>query len=131
MDCKILVLLFMVIFYNSVCLLGQSTHKNLRKGDRLYQEEKYSEAEERYRKSLISNPNHQSKFNLGNSIYQQDRYEESIEHYSDALSMAGTDTDKSMASYNLGNSYLKSGELDKSIESYNCLLYTSPSPRDA
>lgn len=111
-------------------LAAQSSHSLLRKGDKQYEKEDYTGAEENYRKSLEKKNNLKAKYNLGNSTYKQERYEESVEHYTDALALAGSDLEKSRAQYNLGNSLLKSGRLEESIDAYKSALKYNPEDDD-
>lgn len=102
---------------------AQSTHKNLRQGDKDYKSGNYSLAEDNYRKAWIEKQNDKGGFNLGNSIYQQqDRYEEAIKQY-EALANASKDPAlKSKALYNLGNAHYQQQEFDKSIDAYKNAL---------
>ncbi len=119
---------------------AQEESRNVRKGNKFYDKEKYVDAEIEYRKGLEKNRNSFSgMFNLGNSLYRQGKYAESAQQFQQALSQVElTDKKKRSAVYhNLGNSLLKlyetgpdsikSKALNGSIESYKQSLRNNPS----
>ena len=51
----------------------------LRKGNDLFKEKKYVDAEVKYKKALKANPNYErAGYNLGNAVYEQERYKEAL-----------------------------------------------------
>ena len=100
-----------VFALSSYTSLQAQHHKSLIKADRFYESGEYHLAEENYRKARESERELKSTFNLGNAVYKQERFEEAVDHYTSAAQLAPDNTKRSDAYY-------------------NCLLYTSPSPRD-
>jgi len=123
---SILAIFLVSCFYS----FAQSDHKELRKGDKAYLEQEFSQAEEQYRKALAKKESTKGTYNLGNSIYSQSRYEEAIDKYLKAAELSSDKNIKSNALYNLGNAYFNSQQYDKSVESYIDALKLDPADLD-
>ena len=55
----------------------KAERKNVREGNKLYETEKFTEAEIAYRKSLEVNPrSSEGTYNLGNALYKQKKFPE-------------------------------------------------------
>ena len=60
----------------------KAERKNVREGNKLYETEKFTEAEIAYRKSLEVNPrSSEGTYNLGNALYKQKKFPEAAEQY--------------------------------------------------
>lgn len=105
----------------------KAERKNVRTGNNFYKEEKYTEAEIAYRKSLEVNPKSvEGTYNLGNSMYKQKKYPEAAEQYQ---LIAGQEKDPArlaQAFHNLGNISMQSKEYAKSVEAYKQALRLNP-----
>ena len=65
---------------SGVVFAQKAERKNVREGNKLYQEEKFTEAEIAYRKSLEVNPrSSEGTYNLGNALYKQKKFPEAAE----------------------------------------------------
>ena len=54
----------------------------LRKGNDLYKENRFVDAEVKYKKALKQNPNYENAaYNLGNAVYKQNRFKEALPQY--------------------------------------------------
>lgn len=101
--------------------------RTLRQGNKLYQDEKFYDAEIRYRRSLEDNPqNIKGMFNLGNALYRQGRFEEAAEIFGGLSQFAPGEREKSFAWHNLGNSYLQSQKYAESVDAYKNALRINP-----
>ena len=111
---------------------GQEDKKNIRKGNQLYENGKYEEAEQNYRQALDENSNSfEGAFNLGDAAYKQEKYEDAIAQF-DLSSKQLKENDKiSKSYYNLGNSLLKSKDYEKSVEAFKNALRNDPSDLDS
>ena len=134
--CKGIFLLTALLF--SISLSAQTQHRFLKKADAAYERDNYKAAEENYRKANEKSAQTNATYNLGNAIYKQERLEEAVEKYQTAAELATDAQLKSNAFHNLGNAHYSLEQFDKSVDAYknalrldSCLLYTSPSPRDA
>jgi len=113
------------------CIYAQTAHSLLRKGNKFYEVDEFSLAEEKYRKALEQKREGKTSFNLANSIYKQERYEEAIQHYQTAASSNLTNIEKSRAFHNLGNAHFQNQKLEEAIESYkqSLRLHSDPETR--
>lgn len=113
-------------------VIAESPKDFMRKGNKSYQNRKYNEAEEFYRKSLEKEPkNSTAIYNLGNSLYRQKKFEESLDKYLQVANSSKDSKIKANAFYNLGNSYLKGKKYNESIEAYKKALRLNPKDVDA
>jgi len=102
------IIIFILLGFMTQFCEAQSVHKLLRKGNKLYEDEKYDEAAEKYHKALEKEQtNVKGKFNLGNASYASEDYDAAIEQFSAAAELADDDAVKANSFYNLGNSYFK------------------------
>ena len=113
------------------CLYAQSARKKVAEGNKLYMEEKYDEASNKYQDALLEDPTStQIRFNMGNALFKKKKYDKALEAYGNVLN----DKDplfQSKANYNIGNTLYKQGELAKSIEAYEAALRLNPDDIDA
>ena len=100
-----------------LALIAQKEAKLIRKGNKLYKDGEFKEAEINYRKSLqINDKSVKSNFNLGDALYEQKDYEGSQQLF-DALSKKIEDPmQRAEAFHNLGNSLLAADKYQESIE---------------
>lgn len=119
-----MILLFFGLFLQIA--VAQSAHQFLRQGDKSYESEAYTQAEENYRKSLEKKNSVQGNYNLGNTIYKQERYEEAVSRYEAAARVAEDDLAKALAYHNLGNAFYKQQSYEKSIDAYKNSLRLNP-----
>lgn len=112
----------------------KAERKNIREGNKFYGEEKYTEAEIAYRKSLEVNPRStEGTYNLGNALYKQKKFPEAAEQYQliagQSEKMKETSEEKSRLAamyHNVGNIGMQSKEYAKSVEAYKQSLRLNP-----
>lgn len=129
---KIITLFFLTMLFASPTF-AQNENPLIRKGNKLYEEGKYKDAEIDYRKAIEQKPGSvKGAYNLGNSLYRQENYDEAIRNFSDAgRLMKDLDTSQKAATFhNLGNALLKGGKLEESIEAYKQSLRLNPKDED-
>lgn len=125
-------------------LSAQTAHKHLRSGDKSYEQQNYSKAEENYRKAVSKDNSPKSNYNLGNAVYQQEKYKEAVKHYQTTAQNAKESSVKSKAFYNMGNAHLnayqkaegeeakdKQQHLKDAIDAYKHALRNNPKDMDA
>ena len=83
---KAIYLIFISMTTAFCCTNGMFAQKaersHIRKGNKLYKEEKYTESEIAYRQSIEVNPRSvEGSYNLGNALYKQEKYPEAAEQY--------------------------------------------------
>mgnify|MGYP000129669468 CR=1 FL=1 len=127
----------------SGALSAQSSHQLLRRGNKDYDKQQFTEAEEKYRKSLEQDGSVKSKYNLGNAVYQQEKYKEAIKHYEETAASATDKNTKAKAYHNLGNAYVNQAQqqpadpkenpneyLKKAVNAYKESLRNNPKDLD-
>jgi tetratricopeptide (TPR) repeat protein len=123
--------MLLFFFVSGLVIFGQKENSLIRKGNNLYDEGKFKEAEKYYRKALeINNANQTAQFNLGTAVYKNNDFEEAARIYS---GMTGAKDDPAMQAkilHNMGNSYLKARDYEKSILAYKNALRNDPGNRD-
>ncbi|MFQ5649340.1 MAG: tetratricopeptide repeat protein [bacterium] len=112
-------------------LFGQSASKKVAEANKLFEEQKYDEANNKYRDALIENPDSPIiHFNIGDVQYKKRNYEEALNSYTKALASDDILL-QSQAHYNLGNTLYRLGKLPESILEYKRALDLNPSDEDA
>jgi len=126
-----------IVFILSLMVVALSTtaqkeSANVRTGNKLYEAEKYTEAEVEYRKGLQKNPqSFEANFNLGNALLRQEKYEDALKQYNNAMALSAGDKEKLAAGFhNLGNALLMNGNIAESIEAYKTALKNNPKDDD-
>ena len=72
--CKYLITIVLVFVFVSAS--AQSDEKLIRKGNRQYKKQNFTEAEVNYKKALEVRPNHaNAQFNLGDALFKQENYD--------------------------------------------------------
>lgn len=119
-------LLFVAAF--SLALSGQSGHRQLQEGDRLYDKKEFQKAEQTY---LKAKSGHVASYNAGNAAYQQGKYADAAEMFKKAAAVAPAPAAKADAFYNLGNAFLQQGKYAEAIAAYKNSLRQQPNRADA
>lgn len=109
----------------------QGGHKQVQEGNELYSQEKYDEANNKYRDALIENPESPIiNFNIGDVQFKKRNFEEALKSYE-----TGTSSDEiliqSQGYYNIGNTLYRLGKLPESILAYKKALELNPNDEDA
>ena len=80
------IFLCLVLICSSVVdfsVYAQDYKSNTRKGNKLYEEKKYNDAEVLYRKALASDSTfYKAQYNLGDALYKEKQYDEAVKYYS-------------------------------------------------
>ncbi len=107
------------------------------RGERLYQEGRYPEADSAFRRALAADSNPRAAYTGGNTLYRLERYEDAAKRYRQVV--AEDDRLKQRSLYNLGNALVRGAEeapekaepLRRAIEAYEEALRLDPSDADA
>lgn len=86
----------------------KAVRKNIKQGNRSYNEQKYEQAAQKYEEAIKINPNAlEANYNLGNTLYKQKEWDKSIEQQNRYL-MLEKDNPENIASawHNIGNAIL-------------------------
>lgn len=116
--------------------MAQKESPDVRKGNRQYKKEQYTDAEINYRKGLDKNSNSvETHFNLGDALFRQEKYAEAAEEFQKAGSLIQpkdgkySEADKkklAQVHHNLGNAYYAQQQYDKAVASYKQGLMANP-----
>ena len=107
--------------------LEREARDNVREGNKLYNQLKFSEAEIAYKKALSKNPNYpKASYNLGNAVYQQQRSKEAISQFELVEKTFTEKQAKAEAYHNMGNSFMNEKQYDKAVQSYKNSLKNNP-----
>jgi tetratricopeptide (TPR) repeat protein len=122
--------LLAVLLASTLCF-AQSGRKKIMEGNKLFAEERYDEAQNKYRDAQVNDPESPLlKFNIGDTQYKKKKYEEALKEFESSLS-----TDdvlfQSGIFYNQGNTLYRMGKLPESILAYKKALELNPDDEDA
>jgi len=122
------ILLLLGLFVSLCSVFAQKVERSyIRKGNRLYNDSSYIDAEINYRKALEINPKSTvSMYNLGNSLIYQQKNKDALEQYVSASKM---EKDKSKLSYiyhNIGVLFHRDKDYKQAIEAYKKALINNP-----
>ncbi len=129
---KVIVLWIILIFVAfSSSYAKNDANEHIKKGNSLYNKQKFKDAEIEYRKALEFDPSSNiAKYNLGNAMYRQGQFDEAMKLY-DIIDKNKFNKNALADSYhNLGNSYLQNKQYEQSIESYKKALLSNPKDKD-
>lgn len=112
----------------------KAERKHVREGNKLYESEKYTEAEIAYRKSLEVNPRSlEGTYDLGNALYKQKKFPEAAEQYQlvagqgEKMIETPEGTVRLASVYhNMGNIFMQNKDYGKSVEAYKQSLRLNP-----
>lgn len=115
-------------------LFAQQGKRYIKKGNDLYKQQNYAEAEANYRKSVAQKNQGSQKgqppegnFNLGDALYKQKKFADARGQFTKIAESAGQSRElKAQAYHNLGNSYLSDKKLEEGIEAYKKALLHNP-----
>jgi len=125
-------LLFCVLMIISVTMNAQTDKKFIRKGNREYEKDKFSDSEISYKKAVDKNKQYPDAiFNVGDALYKQNKFEEAGKQFIESTNQNYDKTKKSAGLYNLGNSLLKANKLPECIDAYKNSLKLRPDNREA
>lgn len=112
-------------------LIAESAASKNAKGNRLFAEGKFEEAEKAYLEAQVKNPGKpEILYNLGNALIKQKKYEQGIQSLRQSLDRGDKDT-KENSWYNTGNALYSMGRFKESAEAYIQALKLKPTDGDA
>jgi len=121
----------MLFFLIPAVAFCQPGRKRVVEGNRLFAQEKYEAAADKYRDALNQDPlSPVVHFNLGNTSYKLQKYEDALKAYDKALNSPDVRT-QAKSYYNVGNTLFRMGKLPESILAYQKALELDPNDVDA
>lgn len=122
----------LIIFISLLSIFSVSAQKavrkNIKQGNRSYNEQKYEQAATKYEEALKINPSAlEPNYNLGNTFYKQNKWDESIAQQNHYLELEKESPEKVSSSWhNIGNAFLHKKDLAKTMEAYKMALRINP-----
>jgi Ca-activated chloride channel family protein len=122
-------LAFMLFGFSS---FSQNTKKAIIKGNKAYQKNDYTTAENLYRDALKNqDTNATANYNLGNALYRKNNSEEAAKSYDDAIAATNDNAIKQKAFYNKGVALQAAKKIPECISAYEKALMLNPNDEDA
>lgn len=112
-----------------VSSIASAQHPNdlIIKGNGLYKDGKFGEAEMTYRKGQSQGADaFISGFNLGDALFKQERYEEAASAFQALPNLTDDKEQKAAAFHNLGNSFMKTKKYQEGVDAYKQALRNNP-----
>ena len=121
-------ILSLVLLLATITASAQKEERDyIRKGNRLFKDSVYVDAEVNYRKALEVNPNSTvSMYNLGNTLTQQQKFQEAMEQY---VATAKIEKDKMKLAqiyHNMGVIFQAGKDYGQAVEAYKMSLRNNP-----
>ena len=115
-------------------LFAQKEASDVRRGNREYNKQNYTEAEVNYRRGLEKNKNgYEAHYNLGDALFKQDKYADAQAEFETAAKMLDKKEDKTRyakAMHNIGNCHFAQQQYDKAVAAYQESLRANPADDD-
>ena len=134
------ILVIFIALFSITQVWAQQEGPDLRRGNKEYKHENYTEAEVNYRRGLDkNNDSFEGHFNLGDALFRQEKYPEALEQYQKAESLLKGDDktrkaelDRRLAAtyHNMGNALYAQQQYDKSVAAYQQSLRHNPKDND-
>ena len=122
------IIILLLFLLQSPLLFAQQGKRYIKKGNELYQQQKYKEAEASYRRSVDKRSQPlEGNFNLGDALYKQKKFPEAVEQFNQIASSAKNNKAVAAQAYhNLGNSLISAKKLEEGIAAYKKSLINNP-----
>lgn len=133
-------LFLMILIFIPVSIWAQAGRKKVQEGNVLFNEEKFDEANSKYRDAQLDAPESPViNYNIAGTEYKIGKFEEALENYSKAMSPGLAEGRKpeeeqllrSRVHYNRGNTYYKLNKYMEAINEYREALKLNPTDEDA
>jgi Ca-activated chloride channel family protein len=109
----------------------QNVNPELRKGNQLYKDKKYKDAQQIYSNALQKNPlSRTGMFNLGDALYKSKDYENSRKVLEASIKNTKDKKEQARAYHNIGNTYLEEKKWEDAINAYKESLRRDPTDAD-
>ena len=121
-----------ILAFAFVSASAQSDEKLIRKGNRQYKKQNFTEAEVDYKKALEARPNNaNAQFNLGDALFAQQNYDAAFEAFQKVVDMSPDAKLKSDAVFNMGNCLLAQNRYYDAFNIYKVSLKLNPENENA
>ena len=133
MRIRIIAILSLFLAPSSI-LFAQKEASDVRRGNREYNKQNYTEAEVNYRRGLEKNKNgYEAHYNRGDALFRQDKYADAQAEFETAAKMLDKKSDKTRYAktmHNIGNCQFAQQQYDKAVAAYQESLRANPADND-
>ena len=125
-------LLFAVFLLATVGVSAQKAERDyIRKGNRLFNDSVFVDAEVNYRKALEANPKSTvSMYNLGNTLSQQQKFQDAMEQYVSASKIEKDKMKLAHIYHNMGVLFQAGKDYAKAVDAYKMSLRNNPADHE-
>ncbi len=128
---KCLTIILFLFNFTVLQAFAQYVNPDVRRGNREYKTENFTEAEMNYRKALEEDPQSlKALYNLANALYKQGRYDEAANILDGISNINISDNRRADVYHNLGNARLSNQQIQEGIEAYKNSLRLRPDDND-
>lgn len=127
---RYILMMMLISFLLTTEVFSDEKKSLIREGNKLFKEEKFNDAEIKYRKAQEIEYGYKSTFNLGDALYKQGNFEEATQKFKELTSQNLDKNTLAKVNHNLGNSYFKAGNYEESLKSYKDALKLNPKDSD-
>ncbi|MBQ4394798.1 MAG: tetratricopeptide repeat protein, partial [Paludibacteraceae bacterium] len=128
------IIVFIAFVLYSSAAFAQREAGDVRRGNREYKGQNFTEAEVDYRRALETNKDsYEAHYNLGDALFKQDKYADAQAEFETAAKMLDKKTDKTRyakSMHNIGNCNFAQQQYDKAIAAYQESLSANPKDKD-
>jgi len=129
--CGLLSLLIISIVASHAQAQGAG-RRQVAEGNKYFAEEKFDEANDKYRDAEVSNPESPIvHFNIGDALYKKRKYEDALQAYQKALQKSDDLQLQAQSYYNMGNTLFRLNKWPESLLAYQQALKLNPNDKDA
>jgi len=119
--------IILIFLFSGITVFAQQEKSYVKKGNELYQQKRYKEAEAAYRQSVAKKEqNVPGNFNLGDALYKQKQFDKAGEQFKKIAESNNNKGVLAHAYHNLGNSFLQSQKYEESVDAYKKALLNNP-----
>ena len=115
-------------------VLAQKEAGDVRRGNREYRKQNFTEAEIDYRRGLdVNKDSYEAHYNLGDALFKQDKYADAQQEFATAAKMLDKKSDKeryAKVMHNIGNCSFAQQQYDKAVAAYQESLRANPKDND-
>jgi len=109
----------------------QNVRPELRKGNQLYREQKYKEAQGAYLSALQKDPtSYTGMFNIGDALYKSKQYENARQAMTASAKATTDKKEQARAYHNVGNTFMEEKKWEDAINAYKQSLRLDPTDAD-
>lgn len=122
----------MMISFCASKLMAQKENVSIKKGNRLYKEQKFDDSKKAYQKALEQSPDNASaNYNMGNANFRKNSFDDAAKSYDAAAKNATDNGTKERSLYNKGVASIKQQKLEESIDAWKDALKLDPADEEA